>query len=432
MITRIEAYAYRCFPKLSVDLGPFHVLAGANGAGKTTLLDIPVLLGDMTGQQRVADAFLRPQDSRNAPRAHTLTELVYRERGESIMFVVEAGLPADIVNTMAGRTAPSMTERTPTHLRYELRLDIVNYELQVAAEYLFLFRTASGAGPRRGYRCRARGTPRDARCHSEPGSGRSAGIVASPPPSRPRRRPAARAFRRSGCLRPSSRWVRFPPTRGSFRPRCGSPSCCVRARSSSNPTGRACARRRLRGIPGCCCLPGATCRGWLSASPRATRHGSGSGSTTCIPRCRRSRRSKPSNGKRITTPTWPLPTLAATVSRPLALSEGTLRILTLSLLPYLPSSAMPRLLVTEEPENGIHPRAIETVVQSLGALPDSQVWVSTQSPIVLADIDLDHVLAARLDGDGSVSVIPGREHPQLRDWHGSIDLGTLFAAGVLS
>ena len=49
---------------------------------------------------------------------------------------------------------------------------------------------------------------------------------------------------------------------------------------------------------------------------------------------------------------------------------------------------MPRLLVTEEPENGIHPRAIETVVQSLGMLYDSQVWVSTHSPIVLAHTEL--------------------------------------------
>jgi predicted ATPase len=114
------------------------------------------------------------------------------------------------------------------------------------------------------------------------------------------------------------------------------------------------------------------------------------------------------------------------------LSEGTVRILALSLLPYLPAAAMPRLLVTEEPENGIHPRAIETVVQSLSALADTQMWLSTQSPIVLADVDLDHVLAARLDGEGAVSVIPGREHPQLRDWHGNVDIGTLFAAGVLS
>lgn len=89
------------------------------------------------------------------------------------------------------------------------------------------------------------------------------------------------------------------------------------------------------------------------------------------------------------------------------LSDGTLRILALTLLPFLGEEVMPGLLVTEEPENGIHPRAIETVVQSLGSLYDSQVWVSTQSPQVLAHTDLSDVLVARIEGDGSVSVVPG-------------------------
>ena len=104
----------------------------------------------------------------------------------------------------------------------------------------------------------------------------------------------------------------------------------------------------------------------------------------------------------------------------------------MTLLPFLDDAVMPRLLVTEEPENGIHPRAIETVMQSLSMLYDSQVWVSTHSPIVLAHTELRDILATRLDADGSVTVVAGDKHPQLRDWHGTIDIGTLFAAGVLS
>jgi predicted ATPase len=114
------------------------------------------------------------------------------------------------------------------------------------------------------------------------------------------------------------------------------------------------------------------------------------------------------------------------------LSDGTLRILALSILPFLSDEAMPRLLVTEEPENGIHPRAIETVVQSLSIMYDSQVWVSTHSPIVLAHTELPCILATRLNADGSVSVVAGDKHPRLRDWQGTLDIGTLFAAGVLS
>jgi predicted ATPase len=114
------------------------------------------------------------------------------------------------------------------------------------------------------------------------------------------------------------------------------------------------------------------------------------------------------------------------------LSDGTLRILALTLLPYLDPTMLPRLLVTEEPENGIHPKAIEAVVGALQALVGTQVWVSTHSPIVLAHHKLSELLIARLDGTGEVSVIPGTRHPQLREWKASPDIGTLYAAGVLS
>ena len=72
MITRIEAHNYRCFPRLSVGMDRYHVLAGANGAGKTTLLDIPVLVGDMIRQQRFLAAFLGRSETGKAARASTL------------------------------------------------------------------------------------------------------------------------------------------------------------------------------------------------------------------------------------------------------------------------------------------------------------------------------------------------------------------------
>ena len=114
------------------------------------------------------------------------------------------------------------------------------------------------------------------------------------------------------------------------------------------------------------------------------------------------------------------------------LSDGTLKILAITLLPFLDDEVMPGLLVTEEPENGIHPQAIETALESLSMLYESQVLVSTHSPIVLAQTKLRDVLATRLEKDGSVTVVPGDKHPRLRDWRGTIDIGSLFAAGVLS
>jgi len=49
----------------------------------------------------------------------------------------------------------------------------------------------------------------------------------------------------------------------------------------------------------------------------------------------------------------------------------------------------------------------------------------------LANVRLEQVICARLGKDGAASLKPGFEHPQLKEWKGSIDLGALFAAGVL-
>jgi predicted ATPase len=111
------------------------------------------------------------------------------------------------------------------------------------------------------------------------------------------------------------------------------------------------------------------------------------------------------------------------------LSDGTLRILALTILPYLDYA--PRVICLEEPENGIHPRAIQRVLESLSSMYDSQVWISTHSPIVLAYTDLQQVIVMHSNETGAVVAIPGNEHPRLQDWQGGIDLGSLFAAGVL-
>ena len=110
------------------------------------------------------------------------------------------------------------------------------------------------------------------------------------------------------------------------------------------------------------------------------------------------------------------------------LSEGTLRILALTILAYL--NNLPGIVFLEEPENGIHPRAIEAVLQSLSSTYDSQLFISTHSPVVLANSKLDQILCSRLEANGAATIIPGNAHPQLKDWKGQVDLGALFAAGV--
>lgn len=110
-------------------------------------------------------------------------------------------------------------------------------------------------------------------------------------------------------------------------------------------------------------------------------------------------------------------------------SDGTLRLLALTLIPYLRS--MERVYLIEEPENGIHPRAVEAVFQSLSSAYDAQVMCASHSPVVLSQTDPGQLLCFRKTDYGATAIVRGSEHPILANWQREVDLGTLFAAGVL-
>ena len=110
-------------------------------------------------------------------------------------------------------------------------------------------------------------------------------------------------------------------------------------------------------------------------------------------------------------------------------SDGTLRLLALTLVAYLPDSG--RIYLMEEPENGIHPMAIETVYQSLASVYDSQVLVATHSPVFLSCAEPDEILCFAKNEDGATDIVLGSRHPRLEDWKSSADLNLLFASEVL-
>lgn len=110
-------------------------------------------------------------------------------------------------------------------------------------------------------------------------------------------------------------------------------------------------------------------------------------------------------------------------------SDGTLRMLALTLLAYLDVDH--RVYLIEEPENGVHPQAVETVFQSLSSTYSSQILCATHSPIFLALAEPEQVLCFAMTARGSADVVTGSRHPALSAWKRDADLGTLFATGVL-
>jgi len=111
------------------------------------------------------------------------------------------------------------------------------------------------------------------------------------------------------------------------------------------------------------------------------------------------------------------------------LSDGTLRLLALTLIAYLPNNQ--QVFVIEEPENGIHPKAIEAVFRSLSSVYDGQVFMATHSPLILALAEPKDLLVFAKTPNGATAVVNGQNHPALREWRHETPLETLFAAGVL-
>jgi predicted ATPase len=422
VITHIDATNYRCFEKLSIPTRELVVVAGANGSGKTTLLDIPVLLGDLLRSRSISSAFMDPILSRG-PRASTLSELCFRHSGESFSLGIEARLPDSVSEAVVKLSSPAVQKdvsKHPTHIRYELRLRVNEHQMAVQNEYLYLFAHSEeyeaqrlplqgeSANKNDWHFIIDRSYGGDSTFRPEgKGSKRAAKIDDTLP-----------AFLRIQVENkkefPAATWllnllldgvVFFDPTWSKLRAP-SQPGLKRKPLLSSGENLPWLAMRLQDEDPERFVL-------WVSHVRTALPQ------ITAI--AVREREDDHHAYFRVTYEAG----FEVTSS---GLSEGTLRIIALTLLAYIDDA--PHLLVVEEPENSIHPQAISTVLDSLRSLYGSQVWVSTHSPVVLASTKLPELLITRLARSGAASVVPGDQHPRLVDWKGAIDLGTLFATGV--
>jgi predicted ATPase len=109
-------------------------------------------------------------------------------------------------------------------------------------------------------------------------------------------------------------------------------------------------------------------------------------------------------------------------------SDGTLRLLALTLLGYAPDFRGVYLI--EEPENGVHPTALQAIYESLSSLYEGQVLVASHSPVLPSMAKHEELLCFVKTQDGT-RIVRGNEHQTLRDWQGEVSLGVLAASGIL-
>ena len=422
MVNRIEASGFRSLRNVSQRLGPFHVLVGPNASGKSAFLDVLAFLADL--QRLDLDHAIMGSPPLQIPvRATDPQHLTWMGLGESFELAVETGVPSDI--------------------RYQLRdagAEVCRYEIAVKAsepygitrENLWLKPRSDDIEPPRSTfpnpSVAPTGIVRDPEKRAPAGwrrvvnrhheservtfrsetSTRTVGLhisngksVLDALPAEKGNFPVARRFHRMltrGVQRIalSSETMRraSPPVRSTaFRPDGSTLPHVVQSFMDANPERYA---------------------DWLMHVQEA------------LPDIERlSTRTQPWDGHRylvvqyrngLEAPSW-------------VVSKGTLRFLALTLLAYIPGSGGPYLI--EEPENGIHPRNVESVLQSLSSLYDSQVLVATHSPDVARLANVDQLLCFCRDDSGGTDVVAGFAHPRLRDWPGTVDLGLLLGSGVL-
>jgi predicted ATPase len=115
---------------------------------------------------------------------------------------------------------------------------------------------------------------------------------------------------------------------------------------------------------------------------------------------------------------------------PHQLSDGTLRFIALATLLLQPEDRLPKLIVIDEPELGLHPFAISTLAGMLGAASQHvQVIVATQSAALVDEFEPEDILVAEhRDGE---SVFGPLNAEDLAGWLERYTLGELWEKNVL-
>lgn len=421
MFSRIEALRFRALHHVALDLDPFHVLVGPNGSGKSTFLDVVGFLGDLLRAGPAAAVLGNPQLGVQ-PRAADPAHLSWMRRPGTFELAVEALIPENRRPTSNGKH---------THARYEVAIDVGTGG--IASEALWLLSKPEGQpvlhaqsefpslreAPatllepktktnRAGWK-RVVGKTADSASDyfSAETSGWSAPFRLGPA------RSALANLPEDEARFPVAIWMKSLLTQDIQR-------VMLDAQAMRRPSPPSAPR---------VFMPDGSNLPWVVDALRAT--------------------SPTTYDKWVAHVRTALPDLAAidTVVREedrhrylvvayssglrapaWLVSDGTLRLLALTLLAYAPTVGV---VLVEEPENGIHPRAIETVYQSLRSVYDAQVLCASHSPIVLGLARPNEVLCFAKDASGATDIVRGGDHPRLRDWKKDADLGTLFAAGIL-
>jgi predicted ATPase len=425
MIARIEALNYRCLHDVSQELDRFHVLVGPNGSGKSTFLDVATLLGDFL-KHGLDDAILIGHDmSRPGGRARRVEELFFQGQGNKFEVAVELTIP----ERLRHETGDGKYDRT----RYEVAFGCADGtgELAILAENFWLACSTSVR--------RASPDPELFHIGTEPRASLLTGRA-------PRGWKKVVYKTETGNdyfeAERGKRWTqqfKIGPRRAAL--------ANVPEDEEKFPVALW-ARNLLRGGVQRIALNVAAMRRPCSPSIPPTFIPDGSNLPRVVQMLVNQDSERVNDWLEHVRTVLPVRQIEVQKLPPenflylrihqedgtpipsWLLSDGTLRMFVLTLLAYLPSED--NVYLIEEPENGVHPMAVESIYDALSSVYSNQVLLATHAPLVLGKAAPQDILCFTRLESGAANVIRGDRHIQLRDWKGEVDLATLYAAGVLS
>lgn len=112
-----------------------------------------------------------------------------------------------------------------------------------------------------------------------------------------------------------------------------------------------------------------------------------------------------------------------------SLSEGTL--IVIGLLSVLTSASRPRLLLLDNIERGLHPKAmgefIAQIRRILNQYPDLQIVATTHSPYLLDHFDPKEIRLCLVDPQSGASCAAMTEHPEFDKWKDAMAPGEFWS-----
>lgn len=114
------------------------------------------------------------------------------------------------------------------------------------------------------------------------------------------------------------------------------------------------------------------------------------------------------------------------------ISDGSLRFMALATLFLQPPELLPRLIVLDEPELGLHPAAITELAGIIrSASRRTQVLIATQSMRLVDEFGLEELVVVERDRERHCSLFRKLEAERLHDWLERYSLSELWEKNVL-